>query len=205
MRPSFRLCLVSAVCLAFAPGALLPGARGAEEEAATPGQAVKALLDERLQDWGDAGSRQAVLRMMHDVFPARLAELEEVLSRSRDEAQGIAGELIEQSSRLVDLKEGEPLEYERFLRQCRLEDECLALGRKARSAEGAAREALLGELRTKLGEVFDARQEAMARDLAAMEAEVEAARRRLAKRAENRQILIERRVLDLLGDREAEW
>jgi hypothetical protein len=177
----------------------------AEATVAAPQPDIKALLDEHLADWEDGAERQAVLRMLHDVFPARLADLGEVLARNRDEAHEITEHLIHQSSRLVDLKGEAPAEYERELRLCRLDDECLALGRKAQAAQGQAKEALLAELRKKLAEAFDAKQEAMKRGLTAMEAEVENLRRRVAKRAENRDQLIDRRVLDLLGDREAEW
>jgi hypothetical protein len=165
-----------AALIAAVPFLLGPGLRAAEGAAVPPAAAAKALLDEHLADWDDPAARQAVLRTMHDVFPARLADLEEVVVRNRDEAHEIADRLIDQSHQLMNLKEGEPREYERLLRLCRLEDECLGLARKARTADAAAREPLVAELKKKLAEAFDAKQEAM-----------------------------QRRALDLLGDREAEW
>jgi|GEM_PF-3167223 len=207
MTPSSATRVIVSVLAAAVPLLLCSRLWGAEEAApaAAPQAEVKAILDEHLADWGDAAARQAVLRMIHDVFPARLAELEEIVKRNRDEANEVADQLIDQAGRLVDLKQDEPREYERFLRLCRLDDECLALGRKARTLQGQERETVLVELRKKLAEAFDAKQESMKRELAAMETEVENLRRRVAKRADSRDTLIERRVLDLLGDREAEW
>jgi hypothetical protein len=192
--------------LALAPLAFAQSAgRAAEADAPPPAAEVKALIDENLADWEDAAARQAVLRQLHDVFPARVADLEDVIARNRDEAAEIAEDLIQQANRLVDLKEAEPLEYERVLRLCRLDDQCLGLSRKARAAQGPERDALIAELKKTLGEAFDAKQDTMQRELAAMEAETENLRRRVTRRAENRDQLIDRRALDLLGDREAEW
>jgi len=207
MNPSRATRVIMGVMAAAMPLLLCSRLHGAEGAAvaAAPAVEAKALLDEHLADWGDAAAREAILRTVHDVFPARLAELGDVAGRNRDEASEMASQLIDQAGRLVDLRQDEPREYERFLRQCRLDDECLGLGRKARALQGAEREASVAELKKKLAEAFDAKQEAMKRELAAMENEVENLRRRVAKRAEGRDQLIDRRVLDLLGDREAEW
>jgi hypothetical protein len=166
---------------------------------------IKALLDQALADWDDPAERQAVLRELHDVFPAQLLDLQALAERNRDEANEMADRLVDQANHLVDLKRDEPRGYERAVRLCRLEDECLSLAQKARAAQGAAREPLVASLKQKLAEAFDAKQDSMARQVAAMEAELAELRRRVAKRAEGRDQLIERRALDLLGDREAEW
>ena len=204
MQPALVSRILPAVLLALLCNASL---RAADEAGApTPGKLeVKALLDQHLADWDDPAAKQAVLRELHDVFPAQLTELQAIAERNRDEAEEVSGRLVEQASHLVDLKADNPREYERALRLCRLEDECLGLAQKARAAQGADREALVASLKKKLAEAFDAKQESMKRQVAVMEAELANLRRRVAKRAEGRDQLIERRALDLLGDREAEW
>jgi hypothetical protein len=183
------------------------GVRAAEEPdaPAASGPSAKALLDEALADWDDPAAKQAILREIHDVLPARLTELQGVAERNHDAALEMAGQMVEQANRLVDLKNDEPREYERAVRLCRLEDECLGLAQKARAAQGAAREPLVASLKQKLSEAFDAKQDTMTRQIAAMEAELDELRRRATKRSESRDALIERRALDLLGDRDAEW
>ena len=180
----------------------------AADEAVVPAAGkpeIKALLEQTLADWDDPAAKQAVLRELHDVFPAQLTELQTIAERNREEAGEVAERLVDQANHLVDLKRDEPREYERAVRLCRLDDECLGLAQKARAAQGTAREPLVASLKKKLAEAFDAKQEAMKRQVATMEAELGELRRRVAKRAEGREQLIERRALDLLGDRDAEW
>ena len=184
---------------------LLSSPLRAAEENADPKPSVKALIEEALRDWKDPAERQAVIRELHDLFSARLADLQGLAERHWAEAREAARHVVHQAGELVDLKRDEPREYERRCRILRLEDECTALAQKARAAQGAQHEQLVAELKKKLADLFDARQEMMERDLAAMEAEVESLRRRVSKRAENRGQLIERRALDLLSDVEAEW
>jgi hypothetical protein len=183
------------------------GLRAADEEVApaTGKLEVKVLLDQALADLDDPAAKQAVLRELHDVFPAQLAELQGVADSNGEAATDTARQLVGQAKHLVDLKRDDPREYERVVRLCRLDDECLDLVRKARAAEGEARAPLVASLRQKLGEAFDAKQDTMNREVAAMAGELENLRRRVAKRAESREQLIDRRVLDLLSDREAEW
>jgi len=181
----------------------------AADEATAPAAAgkpeAKAFIEQATADWDDAAAKQAVLREIHDVLPAHLTELQVVAERNHDAAVEMAQQMVEQANRLVDLKRDDPREYERSVRLSRLEDECLGLAQKARAAQGAAREPLVVSLKKKLGEAFDAKQEVMNRQVAVMEAELGELRRRASKRAESRDQLIERRALDLLGDREAEW
>ncbi len=179
------------------------GLRAADAPPAKP--EAKALLDEALADWGDAAERQAILREVHDVFPAQLAELQAVAERDHDAAREMAGQMVDQANHLADLRDDEPREYERAARLCRLEDECLGLAQKARAAQGAAREPVVASLKLKLTEAFDAKQESLTRQITLMEAELGELRRRANKRVESRDQLIERRALDLLGDRDAEW
>jgi len=175
------------------------------EGPAERGPDVKVLLDRALAGWDDPAERQAVLREIHDLFAWRLEQIQGLLRHNLDEAHEAAEQLVEQASHLVDLKQDRPQEYERAARLVRLEGESFALAAKARAAAGPAREAAVAELKAKLAETFDAKQEAMKRELAAMEAEVEALRQRVAKRVASRDRLIERRALDLLGDNDVEW
>lgn len=180
----------------------------AADQAKAPAAAkpeVKALLDRALADWDDPAQKQAVLRELDEVFPAQLAELQVVAERDRDEANEMTDRLLEQADHLVDLKKDKPREYERAVRACRLEDECLGLAQKARAAQGAAREPLVASLKLKLAEAFDVKQQALERELATKEADLGELRRRVTKRMEGRNQLIEQRTLDLLGDREAKW
>lgn len=179
------------------------GLRAADAPAAKP--EAKAFLDEALADWDDAAAKQAILREVHDVFPAQLVELQGVAERNHDAAREMAEQMANQANHLVDLKNDQPREYERAVRLCRLEDECLGLAQKARAAQGAAREPVVVSLKQKLAEAFDAKQESLTRQIALMEAELDELRRRASKRVESRDLLIERRALDMLGDRDAEW
>ena len=209
MQPSVcsrgaRVTLTAAVVGIFL--ALVPV--GAEEPArAAPerGADIKGLLERALQDWRDPAERQAILREIHDLFSWQVDQVQGLMGANLEEAREAAERLVEQASHLLDLKQDQPQEYERAARLVRLEGESFTLARKVRAAQGPAREQALGELKRKLGECFDAKQDAMKRELAAMEAEVENLRRRVTKRAESRDRLIERRALDLLGDNDAEW
>jgi hypothetical protein len=206
-------CLLSTRCAAKGVLAVLVawccsiGLRAAEGAAAPDAgkPTVKGLLEHALADLDDAAAKQAVLRELNDVFPARLAELQTTAERNAEEATQGAAQLVQEARQLVDLKQDNPGEYERALHLARLEDECADLVGKARAAQGDARAPIVTTLKQKLGELFDARQDELNREIAAKAGELEELRRRVAKRAENRDLLIQRRALDLISDTEAEW
>ena len=158
--------------LALAVVLLVTGTTRAAEPAPAPerGPDIKALFDRALEGWDDPAERQAILREIHDLFSWRVEQIQNLLRENLDAAHEAAEQLVRQASELIDMKQDRPREYERATQVIRLEGESFSLARKARQAQGPARDTAVAELKAKLAETFDAKQEAMKRDLAAMEA-----------------------------------
>ena len=131
------------------------------------------------------------------------------LATWRTDADGPAG-LLPRMLREFQTRPGVSSETRQRMRALEMESQSLA--RRARSAEGDARQDALRELDDVLGELFEVRGEArreeataLREQAAALQAEADELDAATRDRASRRQALIDARRAELMGERASDW
>ena len=126
--------------------------------------------------------------------------------RNEPEASAFLAGLVRQALDLIVLQETRPDVYEKTLKQRKLDRRAAELGGMLRRAQPAQKEPILKQLRQLLAESFEIKQELMRRDVSQMELQLGELKQLLARREENRRAIVEARVGELTGEKEAlEW
>lgn len=109
--------------------------------------------------------------------------------------------------KLERIKTIAPELYERGLQKARLNGECWELAWKYRNSdESDETEALRTELKEKLGQLFDLRETEKQERIEKLEEELEKLKEMVQERQENREEIIERRLNDMLNEKdELSW
>jgi plasmid stabilization system protein ParE len=135
----------------------------------------------------------------------------EKLARLREERPEMHAHVLreswEQMNHLSRLKEHDPAEYERMMKQQKLERAAGALAEKIRRSEAEEeREKLTAQLREHLASLFDMRETGREREVKEMERRLADLRKVLAERQSRKAEIIERRVGQMIGRGDAlEW
>ena len=120
------------------------------------------------------------------------------LARSQTEAQRY----------LIDMQRENEQLHERLMQERAMEAESQALAARIRALpeDSPEREALTAELRQKLEEIFSMKEENRRRETEQLEKELSKLRDQLQKREQSREQIIDRRLKELIGERQAlDW
>jgi hypothetical protein len=130
-----------------------------------------------------------------------LFQLIEMLRQSAVAAEQVATALphFRAQGYLSDVREQNEELYQLLLREQYLENESLRLSAEIRVLSGAEREARVGELRERLEEIFQMKQDNRKREIEELESRLSSMQRRLEKRARYHDYIIERRLNELIG------
>lgn len=132
----------------------------------------------RLAQLESEGKRPDVMRILHEAGP-RMREMNE-------------------------LKQRDPKGYEKVTEMRRLERESLEQADAARRAPPEEREAAAKKLKETLGRLFDAREEARARELVELKRRVEALEKAIGDRKATKDRIVEKRRRELMGEKSDE-
>ncbi|GIV62003.1 MAG: hypothetical protein KatS3mg044_0869 [Rhodothermaceae bacterium] len=129
---------------------------------------------------------------------------EQVLRRARieaDEARVEADEArVEMQRYLEDLRNQNTRLFERLVRERQMEMETRALAARIQQMpEGRERDALIEQLRTRLDEIFELKQQNRHQEIAQLEIQLETLRREMQERERLRERIVEQRLRELLG------
>ena len=105
---------------------------------------------------------------------------------------------FEMQSYLEAVQQADQELHSRLIREQELEAQTQALAREVATADGEEQEVLRRELRTRLEEIFEMKQENRAREIQQLQEEMGRLRQRLEKRERYRDYMIERRLRYLL-------
>lgn len=116
-------------------------------------------------------------------------------------------ETIEQMRWMEELKTENPAEYERVVKMRKLEVQCFELAERYRkSRDDTEKTSFRDQLKTVLNQLFDLRETEKEREIAMLEKELEDLRATVAKRKQNKSVIVQNRLKDLLGERDdMEW
>ncbi|GIV59496.1 hypothetical protein GQ464_006150 [Rhodocaloribacter litoris] len=151
-------------------------------------------------------SRARSLQALSNEMEQRQArELDRVLRQARDDAEAAARAAdalprIELQSYLDDVRRYDHHLFERLMREQQMEGETQRLAAEIRSLpEGRRRTTLVEQLRARLAEIFELKQENRRREIAQLEAQLQTLRERMNERERLRERIIEQRLHELLG------
>lgn len=162
------------------------------------------MVDVR-REWGEMpeGHRRVIRRFEAEHGEAMEEAMEQVekrLARLGDvEFDLDFAPMAEHVSGMAHLLRGEMLMNAEVRR---MEREAMELARRARELEGRERQAAERELKTLLDDAFDARMEARREHLADERERLDERRRELDERARRKAEVVERRMSELLGERD---
>lgn len=150
--------------------------------------------------------RNEVLELAKENFAAKMQEIEKLTSVRPNEAVEQMTQVVYELVELLKVKQSYPELFENRIKQMRLEKEAARYARQARLAEGSKRGEALTRLKEALARIFEVKQEVIRMDLARMESELRRLERMVKKRDENKDLIIERRIRQLLGETaQVEW
>jgi hypothetical protein len=130
-----------------------------------------------------------------------LFQMIELLRQSAMEAERVAQALphFRVQGYLSDVREQNEELYERLVREQRLEAESVRLSGEIRALAGSERESRIADLRQRLEEIFQIKQENRQREIEELETRLHSMQQRLEKRARYHDYIIERRLNELIG------
>lgn len=136
--------------------------------------------------------------------PEMLRRLEELIAGGRrEELMHFVWEIRSRMRNMEELKQRDPEEYARLTKMREMERACFELSEKIRRGEHGGDE-LRKQLADKLAELFELREQSRARELADLKRRVEELEKVLQKRRENRQKIVEKKMREMLGERDPE-
>ncbi|RMH55858.1 MAG: hypothetical protein D6685_13760 [Bacteroidetes bacterium] len=122
---------------------------------------------------------------------------EQVLGRARIEADEARTEM---QRYLDDLRNQNTRLFERLVRERQMEMETRALAARIQQMpEGRERDALIEQLRARLDEIFELKQQNRHQEIAQLEIQLETLRREMQERERLRKRIVEQRLRELLG------
>jgi hypothetical protein len=146
--------------------------------------------------------RRAAMRVVKDHLRPQLAELEEVARHEPREAWREAEHLAGEALELVHIKRENPELYDKTVAFLTLETRSLELAQAATIAKGEARQKLRRSLAQVLEKAFTAKQQMLQMEIQAMDADLQQLRELVKKREARRKAIIDRRMRELVDDRD---
>ncbi len=144
--------------------------------------------------------RDATLRFLHQHFPNDMQQIKNACATRPDRAMEALTDLVHKGLSLLKTQQNNPALFEKLMRQHRLEHRAEVLAEAASKAQGEARKNALKELQDVLAQAFEIKQDLMKDELEALSRGVNELRTLVEKREENRQAVIERRLIELTGN-----
>lgn len=132
----------------------------------------------------------------------RLMQMQE--EGRRPDSMRVLEEASHRMREMNELKQRDPKGYEKITEMRRLERESVTQAEAARRAPPEEREAAVNKLKETLGKLFDAREEARARELVELKRRVEALEKALGERKTAKEKLVEKRRRELMGEKSDE-
>ncbi len=150
--------------------------------------------------------RDEVIKLARENFAAKMQEIEKLSTFRPNDAVEQMTEVVYEVVKLLEIKASDPELFKNKVKQIRLEKQVARYVEQARAAKGNKRDEALGMLNKTLALVFEVKQEVIKLDLARMERELGRLKEMVEKREENKDLIVNRRARDLLGEMaQVEW
>lgn len=114
------------------------------------------------------------------------------------------GQLLREKTELEELRQHDPDFYQLMSETRKLERQVERLVEKIHRTGGGSQESLRSEIKDILGQLFDAREKIKQRELNDLRKKVEDMERQLQQRRANKEIMVDQRMRELLGE-ESMW
>lgn len=149
---------------------------------------------------------QEALQFAQEFDPPLAEHLSELKIERPDRYKREIGRLLKEKMRLERLQRKDPERYEQVFKIHSMEAKSKALGRRYREADEAEKAKIKTQLQSLLGELFDLRNLDREEEVSRLEKRLDELRRSLAMREKNKEQIIERRLLQLTGEKSyLEW
>ncbi len=114
--------------------------------------------------------------------------------------------IIKENSRLERLKKKNPERYENVSKIRTMETKSQLLGRRYRGADDSEKAKIKAEITSLLSELFDLRNLDRQEEVKRLEKQLQELKKSIAERGKNKNLIIERRLLQLVGEKSyLEW
>ena len=149
---------------------------------------------------------EEVTKFMQTYFPLELNEYRKLVTWKPDDAMNMLTDLVQESLSLMQTKQRDEALFEMIMEKKALQRKADHQAKTARMTKGAERKTHEDELKQTVDRAFDVRQKLLQEDIAHMEQQLEKLKMLAEKRKENRDVIVARRVGDLMGEGEyLEW
>lgn len=145
---------------------------------------------------------ERVVKFLQDTFAPQMRRFRELDGERREEAVDVRTRLVREYLELQDVKRRRPEAFEQHLQFRRLEKEAEAPAAAVRRMAAAEASEARMALRQTLERAFDLKQQMSQGDIAHLEGERERLRRTVETRARHRDAIVDRRMKELLAERE---
>jgi hypothetical protein len=148
-----------------------------------------------------------MVKFVKENAPEIFATWEKLKASRPDEAERFFRNVLERLMHLRPMKEHDPDRFELELKAFRADSKCLELAESARQTQDQAKkEEAKANLRKAVEELFDLRQQTRKKELEELRKRVAELESDISRRQEKRGEMIDRRLAQLLGERdEMEW
>lgn len=151
-------------------------------------------------------NRSEVEQFLQNNFAYELRRFRTLAVDRQEEATDFLSKLVREVLSLLETKRRNPVAFEKKLALKRLETRADRLAREIRLAGGDEKKRLQRELHDTAVSIFDIKQELMKTDVEQMSRELALLKELINKREASREAIVNRRVVNLVGDREdLEW
>ena len=145
---------------------------------------------------------EEVTKFMQTYFPLELNEYRKLVTWKPDDAMNMLTDLVQESLGLLQTKQRDAALFDRMMERKALQRKANRQAQTARMMEGSERKAHEDELKQTVDRAFVVRQKLLQKDIAHMERQLEKLKMLAEKRQENRDVIVARRVGDLMGEGE---